>query len=183
MLFKPNILILVQRGGLLAAGRRPPSSKLSFPDELVHNLEVLQYDKLVEHCQHFFKDKGIRSKRVQIVLDYSVVFEKVIELDKTGKPDVIMEGFIGAMPFEPGKRACVAVQSATDLHLYATNAELYQAVADALKAAGAGTLLAITPIAAYNLADDQRTVKAATELILKNNDVAKQANFRDALPS
>ena len=183
MLFKPNILIFIQRGGLLVAGRRLSFMRLEFPEDIVHNLDVLQRDKLVELCRRFFADKGLRGKRLQIVLDYSVVFEKTIELDQSGKPDLLVDGFVEAMPFEPGQRACLALRTGPNLRLLATNADLYLAIADAIKAANAGTLQAITPIAAYDMPDTERTIRNATERILKDSEISKRANYRDVTPS
>lgn len=183
MFLSPNILIFIQRSRLLIAGKRVPSTHITLPDDIMHNLEVVQHKKFVDMCQKFFVDKNLRRKRVQIILDYSVVFEKTIELDQSGKPDILMEGFVTAMPFEPGKRACLAVQTDSSLRLFATNAETYQAVTEALRAAQAGALVSITPIAAYNLGDTERTIRAATEHILKDSDVSKQVNFRDVVPS
>ncbi len=183
MFLKPNVLIFIQRNRLLVAGKRLPSTHVNFPEDIVHNLEVLQHNKLVDICRQFFTDKNLRRKRLQIVLDYSVVFEKTIELDQSGKPDILIEGFVTAMPFEPGKRSCLAVQTDVNLRLFATNAETYQAVSEALRAAQAGSLVAITPIAAYNLAENERTIRAATDHILKDSEVSKQVNFRDVIPS
>lgn len=183
MFLNANVLIFIQRSRLLIAGKRLNSMHINLPDDVVHNLEVVQHTKLVDLCQKFFADKNLHRKRVQIILDYSVVFEKTIELDQSGKPDILMEGFMTAMPFEPGKRACLAVQTDASLRLFATNAETYQAVAEALKAAQAGTLVSITPIAAYNLGENERTIRAATDHILKDSDVSKQVNFRDVVPS
>ncbi len=179
MLFKPNTLILIQRNGLSLTGKHLSSARLSFPDEVMRNLEILQRAKFIDLCRQFFADQHLRGKRLQIILDYSVVFEKNIELDQSGKPDVLMEGFVAAMPFEPGMRACLAVEAGTNLRLFATNADVYLAVAEALKAANAGTLQAITPIAAYNLAETERTIRTATERILKDADVSTKVNFRD----
>lgn len=183
MFLKPNILIFIQRNRLLVAGKRLSSLHVSFPDDVVHNLEVINHAKLVELCQKFFMDKNLKRKRVQIILDYSVVFEKTIALDQSGKPDILLEGFVEAMPFEPGKRACLAVQTDTNLRLFAANAEVYEAVSEALRTAQVGAPVAITPIAAYNLTDNERTIRAATDHILKDTDVSKQVNFRDVIPS
>jgi hypothetical protein len=134
-------------------------------------------------CRQFFTDRELHGKRIQIILDYSVVFEKSIELDQSGKPDIILEGFVAAMPFDQGKRACVAYQSGSTLRLFATNAELYQAVATAISAADAGTITAITPVAAYNLTNEQRSIRSATDYILKQVDTSKQVDFHNVLPT
>lgn len=183
MLFKPNTIVFIQRSGLLVAGRKLSPARLDFPDDLVRNLEVVLPSKLREACRQFFTDHELHGKRFQLVLDYSVVFEKSIELDKSGKPDLIMEGFVEAMPFEKGKRACLALQTGDVLRLFATNAELYQTVVTAIDGAGAGAVEAITPISAYNLGDGERTIRTAMEFILKHSDISRQADFRDVAAS
>src|SRR5690242_8972920 len=157
MLFKPNTLVFVQRNGLLVAGRHVAAARLDFPDDSIRNLEVLLPSKLLERCRQFFAERELHGKRLQLVLDYSVVFEKSIELDKSGKPDIIMEGFVSAMPFDEGKRACLALQAGSVLRLFATNAELYQTIVTAAEAASTGAIEAITPIAAYDLSGTDRT--------------------------
>ena len=183
MLFRPNTIVFIQRSGLLVAGRKLSPTRLDFPDDLVRNLEVVSPSKLREACRQFFTDHELHSKRFQLVLDYSVVFEKSIELDKSGKPDLIMEGFVETMPFEKGKRACLALQTGDVLRLFATNAELYQTVMAAIDSANAGAVDAVTPISAYDFGDGERTVRAAMEFILKHGDISRQADFRDVVVS
>jgi hypothetical protein len=183
MLFKPNTIVFIQRNGLLVAGRHLSPIRMEFPEDAVHNLEVANLNRLTSVCQQFFTDRELRGKRIQVILDYSVVFEKSIELDQSGKPDIIMEGFVAAMPFDQGKRACLAYQSGSTLRLFAVNAELYQAVVAAIDAADAGTVTAITPVAAYNLTNEQRTIRAAADFILKQTDTSKQVDFQSVVPT
>jgi len=183
MLFKPNLIVFLQRNGLLIAGRRMKPARFTFADDVIHNLEVEQRDKLVSSSAQFFKDNNLHGKRVLLVLDYSVVFEKTVELDKTGQPDKLLAGFVAAMPFSAGSRACLGVETGSQLRLFATNAAVYQAINDALQQAGVGSVSAVTPIAAYSLGDTERTVNAATEHILKDMSIEKQANFMDVTAS
>ncbi len=183
MFFTSDIIIFLQRTGLLVAGKRVPSAHYVFPTEVVNNLEVLDRTRLIQECQQFFTDHDLHGKRVLLVLDYSVVFEKTIELDKTGQPDKLLEGFVAAMPFEVGTRACLGVETGAQLRLFATNATLYNAIDEALRSAGISNIAAITPIAAYDLAENERTVSAATGRILKDKDVPKHANFHSVTPT
>ncbi len=183
MIFKPNIIVFMQRNGILVAGRRIKPAKFALTDDLTHNLEVQNRTKLVDTCQQFFTANGLHGKRVLLVLDYSVVFEKAIKLDQSGQPDKLLDGFLQAMPFAAGQRACVGIETGSELRLFATNAALYEAVADALRATGVSSISAITPIAAYNLADTERTLSAAAERILRDGATEKQANFQDVVPA
>ena len=182
MLFKPNTLIYVQRSGVIVYGKHLPTARLDFPVNLVKNLEVLQGTQLLDKYRQFFMDNAINGKRLIMVLDTSIVFEKVIELDKSGKPDMLMQAFIDAMPFEPGKRACAALQTDKQLCMFATNADLYMIIADALKAAGAGKLVASTPSPAYHLTSEQRTLSTAAERFFNDTEVRSVTDFRSVVP-
>lgn len=183
MFFQSPIIVFLQRGGLVVATQHQPSVRFSYPEGAVSNLEVIDRQGLLSASQTFLEQRNVKGKHIMLVLDYSVVFEKTIELDKTGQPDKLLQGFVDAMPFETGKRACLGSENGSKLRLYATNAELYDTIATALRAAGASNVIAITPIAAYNLPEGERTVTAATTRILKDTAVSKQVNFRDTNPT
>ena len=183
MLFKPNTLIYLQRSGLLLTGRRLPATRMAFADDIVKNLEVLQKNKLISTCQQFFAGSKLHGRRILIVLDASIVFDKTIELDQSGKPDLLLQAFVDAMPFEPGKRACLGLETGATLRVFATNADLYGAVAEALHMGNAGKVLAVTPAPAYNLSKEERTVSAATERFLSDTTVLTGANFLTSTPA
>ena len=179
---KPNTLLYVQRSSLILTGKRLDSARLDFPPEVVQNLEILAKPKFVELCQQFLTAHEIHGRQIIIVLDASIVSQKVIELDKSGQPDILIQAFIDAMPFDVGKRACLAVQNANSLRLFATNAELYTCVAEAVHAANAGKIDAITPATAYNLSKEDRNLSAATEQFFTNSEVRKRADFHTVTP-
>lgn len=176
-LLKPNAIIYLRRSGLVVAGRRLKPARLNFPPELVDNLEVLRHDKFITGCQDFFTEHGLRNKRILVVLDHSVVFTKTVELDKSGSPDALTEAFVAAMPFNTSQRACVTLHEQNNLRLFATNAELYTDLVEALRLAGAGKLLAITPAAAYGLTEDNKQLASAIEQFINDTKVRAQANF------
>lgn len=182
MLLKPSTIVFLQRNGLLIAGRRTKPAKFALPNDLVQDLEVQNRTKLVDSCRQFFVASGLHGKRVLLVLDYSIVFEKTIKLDQSGQPDKLLESFVAAMPFASGQRACLGVEAGSELRLFATNAALYETVSEALHAAGVSSVNAVTPIAAYRLSDQERTLSAAAERVLKDTAVEKRANFLDVTP-
>ena len=182
ILSKPNALVYVYRNGLIVAGKHITQARLSFGPELVTNLEVLNPDKLIERCRQFFTDNGLRHRRVVVVLDHSLVFEKKIELDQSGKPDVLAEAFVAAMPFEEGLRACLQVQTDKQLQLLATNARIYQSVAQALHACGVAKVVAITPVNAFVLPKEQRKVSSLVEVFLKDTASSKEVDFTSVQP-
>lgn len=179
---KPNAIIYLRRNGLVIAGRRVTPARLNFPPELVDNLEILRHDKFIEGCRDFFVAHSIHSKRVLVVLDHSIVFSKEAVLDKPGKPTAIVKAFVDAMPFDAGKRACVTLQGPTTLKLFATNAELYQDLMEALRLSGASKLIAITPAAAYGLDEDHKQLSTAVEKFINDTKVRSQADFANITP-
>ena len=180
MLFKSETIIFLQRNGMVVANPHQSPVRLAFPDGYVVNLEVANRQQLLNSCQKFLEDSGLKGRRAVIVLDYSVVFEKVIALDKSGQPDKLLQGFVDAMPFEAGKRVCLGVEDGSSLYLYATNTDLYTVIEEALHQAGASSVSAVVPISAYKLPEAERTITAATARILKDGSIRKRANFRDS---
>ena len=183
MFSKPNTLIYLQRASLMLAGKRLAGARLDMPEDVIRNLELQDRPKFISLVEQFLRDRNILGRRILLVLDGSVMFHKVIELDKSGQPDLLIKGFVDAMPFEPGKRACLAVQTDTHLRLFAANADLYNAVAEAIHASGAGKLVSITPAAAYNLPSATRSIGDAADKFFGDKNVRKLADFRTVAPA
>jgi len=182
MFSKPNAIIYVRRSGLVVAGRRLAPARLAFPPEVVSNMEVLAKSKFVTGCEQFFADHDVKGKRVLMVLDSSIIFTKTVELDKSGKPDVIQQAFIDAMPFAPGKRACLGQERPGELRLFATNAELYQSITEALRLAGVSKLIAITPAPAYELGEGAQQLGQAIKEFIADTTVQSAADFSSVNP-
>lgn len=179
---KPNVLVYVHRNGLIISGKRIEYKRLVFPADVVSNLEVTNPTKFTNLCQRFFTENNLKHKRVLMVLDNDMVFGKKIELDRSGKPDALAQAFVDAMPFEPGKRTCLVIQSENLLQLLATNYDLYSSIAKALENSGVTKIFSITPVAAYDLTGADRKVSALTELFLKNSHISRLVNFSSTDP-
>ena len=182
MFASPNVLVFVQRGGLVVSGKHVGPARLEFPAELVSNLELVHPAKFVEYCKQFFDENDLRHKRALIVLDNSLVFRKRIELDASGKPGALAKGFVEAMPFEEGTRACLSIQSDNLLQLLATNADIYDGIAAALEGAGAAKVIAVTPVAAYDLKGSDRKITTLAEHFLHDKHALKEADFMGVQP-
>lgn len=176
---KPNTVVYVTRAGLAIAGKKMQSSRLPLSAEIVNNLEVVNAEKFTAECQQFFTNHGLRGKRVLVVLGLSVVFEKSIELDKSGNPGALTKAFVSAMPFEPGQRACLSIHTGNQYHLYATNALLYRPLLEALELAKA-KVVSLTPAPAYHLTGTDRSFEALAAQFMQDSDVADRINFQDA---
>jgi hypothetical protein len=176
---KPNAVIYVTRAGLAIAGKKIQSARLPLPPEVVSNLEVVNVERFTTECQQFFTNHGLKGKRVLVVLGLSVVFEKSILLDKTGNPSALTKTFVAAMPFEPGQRACVTVDTDNQHRIYATNALLYQPLIEALEFSKA-KVMAITPAPAYHLTGTDRSFEALAAQFMQDTKVSGRINFQDA---
>lgn len=178
---KPNAIVYVRRGGLVVAGKKLAPARMTFASDQVENMEVINDTLFTDSLRDFFIEHQLKGKHALMVLDDSVVFTKTVELDSDGKPATIADGFIEAIPLDPGKRACLRVLKETELNLYASNGALYIAIADALEQAGVAKLLAITPASAYPpLENGKQQLAAAIQQYINDTSVRSSANFQNA---
>jgi hypothetical protein len=177
---KPNAIVYVRRNGLVIAGKKLAPARYTFPPEHVENMEIRSDDSFTETLSSFFQEHEMKGRHVLMVLDDSVVFTKTVSLDADGQPGAIADAYIEEMPLEPGKRVCIRVNTDSELKLYATNGQLYLAIADALDQAGGGRLLAITPAAAYPSDGSKQQLAAAIQQYISDTSVRSNANFQDA---
>lgn len=180
MFSKPNVIIFVRRTGLVVAGKRLTPARLSFDTTHVDNMELIDAEGFITSCQKFFEAHDLHGKHILVVLDDSLVFTKSVDLEQASESANVRDTFVDIMPFEPGRRACLSVHSAKHVDLYATNPELYQAIAEAIHRASAGRLLAITPAAAYDTAAGPRQLAAAIQEYVADSSVRTAANFLSA---
>lgn len=183
MILKPNALVYLRRNDLFIGGKHISAIKMKFSPDCTNNLEVLNPDLFVGTCREFFTAHNMKSKRVLIVLDQSVVFAKSFALNEATKDEVaaVLESFVAAMPFEPGQRAVVQLKNENKLELYATNADLYQVLQESLRQSGMRRLIAITPAAAYKI-DYRAKPGAVIEQFLDDKAVLRTFDFSTATP-
>ncbi|MGH7241212.1 MAG: hypothetical protein ACREGB_02880 [Candidatus Saccharimonadales bacterium] len=177
---KPNAIVYVRRGGLVVAGKKIAPARLSFAVEQVQDMEILRDEPFTENLRDFFVEHGLQGRHVLMVLDDSIVFTKTVALDEDGQPGAIADKFIEQMPLSPGKRACLRISGTSKLDLYASNGQLYTAIAEALNQAGVTKLLAITPAAAYPNNGSKQQLAAAIQQYINDTAVRSSANFQNA---
>lgn len=180
MFSSPNALVYIRRNGLIVAGKHITPVRLSFPQDMVKNLEVPKPETLIDHAAQFFEANNLHNQRILMVLDQEIVFEKTIPYDKSAKPEALTQAFVDAIPLEAGKRAYVTLTGDQKLRIFATNKDLYEPVAQALHAIGIAKLIAITPAAAYNLEPGQQ-LSAIVAKLIRDTAVRKQADFSHTL--
>jgi hypothetical protein len=179
MFKKPNAIIYVRRSGLVVAGKRLAPARTSFDAAYFENMEVRDREGFIAHCRKFFEDHGLKGKHILMVLDNSLIFSKSSRIENPGDGARLRSDFIAAMPLDPGKKAIISSRSADGIDIYATNADIYTDITEAIHQSGAGRLLAITPATAY---DTPEGGKLATAIQTYVNDTAVRstANFTAA---
>jgi hypothetical protein len=179
MFKKPNAIIYVRRSGLVLAGKRLAPARTSFDDKYFENMEVLNHEGFIAHCQQFFEEHGLKGKHILMVLDNSIIFSKSSRVENASEAAQIRDDFLAAMPLEPGTKAIVSSQSADGIDIYATNSDIYTDITEAIHRSGAGRLLAITPATAYDTPDGGK-LSAAIQTYVNDTAVRGSSNFMSA---
>ncbi len=177
MFSKPNTLVYVHRGGIILYGKHATQGRLQFPANTFTNLEVINSRVFTQFCQEFFAEKHVKHGRVLIVLDYSVVFEKSIAFDESGKPDMVRDAFVAAVPLEPEQRIVRTVTTTDILRIFATNGDFLTCLTEALTTAEAAKVTNIVPVAVYNLDSTKQPVSKLAELFFSDATARKAADF------
>jgi hypothetical protein len=183
MLLKPNALVYFRRNDLFIGGKHIAAVKLKFTPDVTNNLEVLKPDSFVNNCQTFFDIHDLKAKRVLVVLDQSIVFAKSFSVEDLDKDQLasLVSNFVAAMPFNEGQRACIQYRDGDSLHLFATNADLYGVLQEALRQTGIRKLIAITPAAAYKIDYSARPSEVIDQFLI-DKDAGRYYDFSTCTP-
>jgi len=176
---RPNALVFVRRNGLIVTGKHVSPARFNFDEQTVKNLEVLDAPELIKQCEQFFGAQSLGHRKVLMVLDQDITFEKILPAGKPPSKEAL-DAFIAAMPFEMGKRAGFSVAVDDTTRLYGANAELFTALRTALLTVDA-KVIAITPLALYGLEPGQQ-LKNVVSKLLHDKSVRKQADFVHGAP-
>jgi hypothetical protein len=175
MILKPNALVYIRRTDLFIGGKHLSAVKLKFSEALIKDMEILDYENFVKLCSDFFITHDLKSKRVLMVLDQGLVFSKskpASEVDESA----LMHSYIEMMPFDPGQRTCISRTVDDQVHVFATNADIYKAIQDALGQAGNRKIYAIAPAAAYKINYASRP-GSVIDQFLEDKDAPKLFDF------
>lgn len=183
MFTKPKIIVYIRRSNIIIAGKGISAAKLNIPPSIMQNMEIIDANSFYQSARDFFATRDIKGKKVLIALDDSVVFSKVASLDGADKSDInkFANQYIDSMPLPIGQRACLQIVDNDQLELYGANAHLYQSVMEALKDAGAGKVIAVSPTTAYKLPADLQP-SAAVDRYLNDTETQKIADFLAVTP-
>ena len=183
MFTKPNTILYVRRNNLFITGKHVPPANLSISNDLLTNMEFIDRENFIATCANFFSSHGMEGKKVLVVLDQGIIFKKTISLDNSDK-DIIqtaVDKFVESIPFESGQRAFEQLETNNQLELYATNSDLFQAVAEALEQSKVRKIIAVTPSYAYKLSKDTKPTESIAQF-LNNREVRKVADFLTSAP-
>lgn len=173
---RPNTLVYFSRNGLITVGKKTKAAKLPIGQDLIHHLEMQDPDQFIQRVADFFAKRGLKGKKVLVVLDPSAVFSKQLGLLDKDQAEEKMEDFVAQMPFEPDQRIAVKLESDEGYKIFATNMDLLWCLSQALTQARVGSVVAITPAAAYSLEPGSRP-DAAIDQFFSDKSVRKAANF------
>jgi hypothetical protein len=171
----PTILIYIKRNSLLLLDGQA-STKLPLPEDAVVDLEVVDATKLTTVCEQFFTAKNLHGKRLLVVLDRAIVFDKIVPLGMGADPGPLVDAFRNSVPIDPGAMKLLNLHKEDKLFLYATNKVLYGTVISVLDRAGV-KVFAVTPAAAYKLPSDTESDSQLAATLLSDLATARWANF------
>lgn len=172
MIFGSKIshLILVQRNMIILQDRAAHGSKLPVDTTLVRDVEVLDADGLRRALVPFLHP--VRGQRVLVVFDRSIVFDATVP---DGDLAALTASFAATVPLDPQRQSIISHSSHKQRSFYATNAELVQALYNALGEVAA-KVVAITPLAAYGK-PQSLSKQAVVAHLLDDHRVAELVNF------
>jgi hypothetical protein len=175
---KPRMILQLKRDSLLAYTVKDEQAKLDFPPAVVRSMEVLDHNKLVELVDGFADQYGLRGRKLPLVLDDGLVFQKVIQLADNADLTALQNEFEEKIPLAPEDRQVMSLKLKSQLVLLATNRALYGYVLHALASRNV-KVTAVVPMALFAKGITRLTPEIA-ERVLHNHHLATVANFLTA---
>ncbi len=172
---RPRMILQLKRDALLAYTVKDEQAKLDFPVAVVRNLEVLDHNKLIELVNGFADQYGLKGRKLPLVLDDGLVFQKVIQLAENADLNALQTEFEDKIPLLPEERQVMSLKLKSQLVLLATNRALYGYIVQALANKGV-KITAVVPMALFAKGITRLTPEIA-ERVLHNHHLATVANF------
>ncbi|MFI5271320.1 MAG: hypothetical protein ACHQT9_04745 [Candidatus Saccharimonadales bacterium] len=184
MFSKPNSIVYLRHNDIIVGGKKIDPGRLALPSESFIHLEVQNPELFASTCADFFRSQGLKGKKVLIVLDDSVVFSKVVQLDNENRANIagILTGYVDEMPINEGYRSVLGYQVKDALYIYGTNAMLYEALEDALNRSGVSKVIAVTPSEAYDIDFTAQSAEIISNLLM-DKTVRNKINFSTVSPN
>jgi hypothetical protein len=174
---KPNTILYVQRSSLMLL---PKSSRaeLKLSDDVWKYLEIRDEKRLREQVAEFVQKSGLRGKRVLIILNKDVVFQKAATIADGATIEALTADFEHIIPFDPVNQRAVAYRQKEKLFLFGANRLLYQLLTDCLEQAGA-KVVGVTPAVMYGVTEPAKLTPAKFDQICDASSLTKAVNFLD----
>ena len=172
---KQQIVLHLTRDAIVAHTGKSEHAKLEFPTSVIRNLEVLDAAKLSELVAVFADEQGLKGRKVVIVLDDSIVFQKVVALAQDSDVAAIETDFQEKIPLPQDSLRVLSLKLKDQLVLLGANSSYYLQVVQALANKGA-KIVSVTPLAVFIKGAAKLTADLVAR-ILQNHHLADAANF------
>jgi hypothetical protein len=172
---KPTDFILVERDRLLLypKGKVP---LLPLSEDVIQYLEVKDGARLQAAVADFAAKNNLRGRRVLLMLDKSIVFQKAILLAKNLDPLAVKADFESRVPFNPEDRQVLSMQQKDRQFLFGVNSAFYHLLMQAIVQAGA-KVTAVTPAIIYGITDTSKVNPAKLTQVAQATALTQSANL------
>jgi hypothetical protein len=175
----PTAVLCISREGLVLYNKKGASRQSAFIPEVVRNLEVFDPEQLSKQVAAFAAENSLRGQRVIILLDESVLFQKIMPKTADANIGGIAADFENKVPFDPENRKVIALHPKEQLVLLGANKQMYEIIAGAFVAAGA-KVIAVSPLAVFGKGKEEPLAPGSVQAILNGYRIAQAANFLQA---
>lgn len=176
MLFakKPNAILFVERKSM-AMHPKSAADPLAIPEELFKYMEIRDQAKFAELLSVYAKKANLRGKRVLIMLDKDLVFQKAITANKDDDKTLIA-GYEHKMPLVTEDRHAIGLRQKDKLYVFGANKGFYRLIATILTDAGA-KVSAVVPAVAFGVTDQGKLTHTKLDQIYNATALIKVVDF------
>ena len=171
----PKMILLLRRNGLVAYTETDQQAKLELPDSVVRYLELVDQTKFKQLVADFSDRYGLRGRKLAIVLDDSMIFQKIVPQAPNLNANQLQTDFLDQLPFEAGQARAISLGAKNQLILLGANSTVYLALVQALLRKGVKAL-GVVPLAVY-AKGEARLVPDVVSRIYRNHRLFEMSNF------
>jgi hypothetical protein len=175
MFVKHHMILQLTRNSLVACTNKDEQAKLDLPVSVVRNLDVLDSAKLAELVGGFASRYGLRGKKLVLVLDDSVVFQKVVPLTPGQDTMAMQTDFQDKLPFAADAKRTLTLKLKNQLVMLGASGEYYLQVVQALINKGV-KVTSVSPLAVFAKGATHLTAEIV-DRVAHNHHLTNVANF------
>ncbi len=172
---KQQIFLQLTRGALISYTNKGEQARLDFPTSVVQNMEVIDQAKLAELVAGFADKYGLRGKKLMLVLDDSIVFQKIVPLAADADPTSLQTDFQEKIPLATDTQRVLALKLKDQLVMFGTNGDYYLQVVQTLASRGA-KIQSVAPLTLFTKGASKPTPEIF-EKVASNQRLVEVANF------